>query len=100
VSGSAAEIDGAGVIRTLVRVAARPIGPGLAAGAAPAFSFTWNDRRIAPTAPSGEAAANDPVGPTEFVTRFGVDRGPTSSAGVLMVVPTLVTGLVAGAVRG
>jgi multiple sugar transport system permease protein len=105
-----AEIDGAGVIRKLVLVVAPLIGPGLAASAVLTFLFTWNDLLIALTLTSSEAAQTLPVGLTNFVTQFGIDWGPMSAAGVLMVVPTLlfvwfaqgylVKGLVAGAVRG
>jgi multiple sugar transport system permease protein len=105
-----AEIDGAGVVRKLVFVVAPLIGPGLAASAVLTFLFTWNDLLIALTLTSSEAAQTLPVGLTNFVTQFGIDWGPMSAAGVLMVVPTLlfvwfaqgylVKGLVAGAVRG
>lgn len=105
-----AEIDGAGVIRKLVLVVTPLIGPGLAASAVLTFLFTWNDLLIALTLTSSEAAQTLPVGLTNFVTQFGIDWGPMSAAGVLMVVPTLlfvwfaqgylVKGLVAGAVRG
>jgi multiple sugar transport system permease protein len=105
-----AEIDGAGVFRKLVFIVAPLIGPGLAASAVLTFLFTWNDLLIALTLTSSEAAQTLPVGLTNFVTQFGIDWGPMSAAGVLMVVPTLlfvwfaqgylVKGLVAGAVRG
>lgn len=105
-----AEIDGAGVVRKLVFVVAPLIGPGIAASAVLTFLFTWNDLLIALTLTSSEAAQTLPVGLTNFVTQFGIDWGPMSAAGVLMVVPTLlfvwfaqgylVKGLVAGAVRG
>ncbi|GAA5127356.1 carbohydrate ABC transporter permease [Pseudonocardia adelaidensis] len=105
-----AEIDGAGVIRKLVFVVAPLIGPGIAASAVLTFLFTWNDLLLALTLTSSEAAQTLPVGLTNFVTQFGIDWGPMSAAGVLMVVPTLlfvwfaqgylVKGLVAGAVRG
>jgi multiple sugar transport system permease protein len=105
-----AEIDGAGVVRKLVFIVAPLIGPGLAASAVLTFLFTWNDLLIALTLTSSEAAQTLPVGLTNFVTQFGIDWGPMSAAGVLMVVPTLlfvwfaqgylVKGLVAGAVRG
>lgn len=105
-----AEIDGAGVFRKLIQVVAPLIGPGLAASAVLTFLFTWNDLLIALTLTSSNAAQTLPVGLTNFVTQFGIDWGPMSAAGVLMVVPTLlfvwfaqgylVKGLVAGAVRG
>jgi len=105
-----AEIDGAGVLRKLVFVVAPLIGPGIAASAVLTFLFTWNDLLLALTLTSSEAAQTLPVGLTNFVTQFGIDWGPMSAAGVLMVVPTLlfvwfaqgylVKGLVAGAVRG
>ncbi|MGP4014464.1 carbohydrate ABC transporter permease [Saccharopolyspora sp. 5N708] len=105
-----AEIDGAGVVKRLVLVVAPLVGPGLAASAVLTFLFTWNDLLIALTLTFSEAAQTLPVGLTNFVTQFGIDWGPMSAAGVLMVIPTLlfvwfaqsylVKGLVAGAVRG
>lgn len=105
-----AEIDGANVFRKLVLIVAPLIGPGLAASAVLTFLFTWNDLLIALTLTSSQAAQTLPVGLTNFVTQFGIDWGPMSAAGVLMVIPTLlfvwfaqgylVKGLAAGAVRG
>jgi multiple sugar transport system permease protein len=105
-----AEVDGAGVLRKLVQIVAPLIGPGLGASAVLTFLFTWNDLLIALTLTSSKAAQTLPVGLTNFITQYGIDWGPMSAAGVLMVIPTLafvwfaqgylVKGLVAGAVRG
>lgn len=105
-----AEIDGAGIVRKLVFVVAPLIKPGIAASAVLTFLFTWNDLLLALTLTSSQSAQTLPVGLTNFVTQFGIDWGPMSAAGVLMVIPTLlfvwfaqsylVRGLVTGAVRG
>lgn len=105
-----AEVDGAGVFRKLVQIVTPLIGPGLGASAVLTFLFTWNDLLIALTLTSSKAAQTLPVGLTNFITQYGIDWGPMSAAGVLMVIPTLafvwfaqgylVKGLVAGAVRG
>jgi multiple sugar transport system permease protein len=106
----AAEVDGAGTLRTLVQIVTPLIGPGLGASAVITFLFTWNDLLLALTLTSSKDAATLPVGLTNFVTQFGIDWGPMSAAGVLMVIPTLifvwfaqgllVKGLISGAVRG
>jgi len=106
----AAQVDGASTLRTLVQIVTPMIGPGLGASAVITFLFTWNDLLIALTLTSSKDAQTLPVGLTNFVTQFGIDWGPMSAAGVLMVIPTLifvwfaqgllVKGLVAGAVRG
>jgi multiple sugar transport system permease protein len=106
----AAEVDGARTLRTLVQIVTPMIGPGLGASAVITFLFTWNDLLIALTLTSSKDAQTLPVALTNFVTQFGIDWGPMSAAGVLLVIPTLifvwfaqgllVKGLVAGAVRG
>lgn len=104
-----AQIDGAGAVRRLVWLVAPLVKPGLAASAVLTFLFTWNDLLVALTLSFSTAAQTLPVGLTNFITQFGIDWGPMSAAGVLMVVPTfifvwfaqnyLVKGLVAGAVK-
>jgi len=105
-----AQVDGASTLRTLVQIVTPMIAPGLGAAAVITFLFTWNDLLIALTLTSSKDAQTLPVGLTNFVTQFGIDWGPMSAAGVLMVIPTLifvwfaqgllVKGLVTGAVRG
>lgn len=105
-----AQVDGASTLRTLVQIVSPMIAPGLGASAVITFLFTWNDFLIALTLTSSRDAQTLPVGLTNFVTQYGIDWGPMSAAGVLMVIPTLifvwfaqgllVKGLVTGAVRG
>lgn len=105
-----AQMDGAGPVRILVQIVSPLIAPGIGATGVITFLFTWNDLLIALTLSSSEAAQTLPVGLTNFVSQFGIDWGAMSSAGVLMVIPTLifvwfaqgllVKGLVTGAVRG
>jgi multiple sugar transport system permease protein len=105
-----AQVDGAGVLRTLIQIVTPLIGPGLGASAVITFLFTWNDLLLALTLTSSKDAETLPVGLTNFVTQYGIDWGPMSAAGVLMVIPTLifvwfaqgllVKGLISGAVRG
>ncbi|AZO16405.1 carbohydrate ABC transporter permease [Mesorhizobium sp. M2A.F.Ca.ET.043.05.1.1] len=106
----AAQSDGAGTVRTLVQIVAPLIAPGIGASAVITFLFTWNDLLLALTLTSSKAAQTLPVGPTNFVSQYGIDWGAMSAAGVLMVIPTLVfvwfaqgllvKGLTTGAVRG
>ena len=101
---------GAGTLRTLIQIVTPLIGPGLGASAVITFLFTWNDLLLALTLTSSKDAETLPVGLTNFVTQYGIDWGPMSAAGVLMVIPTLifvwfaqgllVKGLISGAVRG
>jgi multiple sugar transport system permease protein len=105
-----AQVDGAGTLRTLIQIVTPLIGPGLGASAVITFLFTWNDLLLALTLTSSKDAETLPVGLTNFVTQYGIDWGPMSAAGVLMVIPTLifvwfaqgllVKGLISGAVRG
>jgi multiple sugar transport system permease protein len=105
-----AQVDGAGTLRILVQIVTPLIAPGLGASAVITFLFTWNDLLIALTLTSSKDAQTLPVGLTNFVTQYGIDWGPMSAAGVLMVIPTLifvwfaqgllVKGLISGAVRG
>lgn len=105
-----AQVDGAGTLRTLVQIVSPMIAPGIGASAVITFLFTWNDFLIALTLTSSKDAQTLPVGLTNFVTQYGIDWGPMSAAGVLMVIPVvifvwfaqglLVKGLVTGAVRG
>jgi multiple sugar transport system permease protein len=106
----AAQVDGAGTLRTLVQIVTPLIAPGIGATAVITFLFTWNDLLLALTLTSSTAAQTLPVGLTNFVSQYGIDWGAMSAAGVLMVIPTLifvwfaqgllVKGLVTGAVRG
>jgi multiple sugar transport system permease protein len=105
-----AQVDGAGVFRTLTQIISPMIAPGLGASAVITFLFTWNDFLIALTLTSSKDAQTLPVGLTNFVTQYGIDWGPMAAAGMLMVIPTLifvwfaqgllVKGLITGAVRG
>ena len=106
----AAQVDGAGVVRTLATIVTPLIWPGIGATAVITFLFTWNDLLLALTLTSSKAAQTLPVGLTNFISQYGIDWGAMSAAGVLMVIPTLVfvwfaqglliKGLMTGAVRG
>jgi multiple sugar transport system permease protein len=106
----AAQVDGAGTMRTLVQIVTPLIAPGIGASAMITFLFTWNDLLLALTLASSTSAQTLPVGLTRFVSQYGIDWGAMSAAGVLMVIPTLVfvwfaqgllvKGLTSGAVRG
>lgn len=106
----AAQVDGAGTLRTLIQIVTPLVGPGIGASAVITFLFTWNDLLLALTLASSTNAQTLPVGLTRFVSQYGIDWGAMSAAGVLMVIPTLafvwfaqgllVKGLTTGAVRG
>ena len=106
----AAQVDGAGIVRTLATIVTPLIWPGIGATAVITFLFTWNDLLLALTLTSSKAAQTLPVGLTNFISQYGIDWGAMSAAGVLMVIPTLIfvwfaqglliKGLMTGAVRG
>ena len=86
----AARVDGCSTIGTLFRVVLPLIQPGLAAAAVLAFLWTWNDFIVTLILSTGPETQTLPLGLTKFVREFGVDWGPMTAAGVVMLAPVLV----------
>ena len=74
----AAQVDGAGVVRTLATIVTPLIWPGVGATAVITFLFTWNDLLLALTLTSSKAAQTLPVGLTNFISQYGIDWGGLS----------------------
>ena len=73
----------------LVYLAARRLVFGPAA-AVLAFLWTWNDFIVTLILSTGPETQTLPLGLTKFVREFGVDWGPMTAAGVVMLVPVVV----------
>ena len=106
----AAMIDGATRFQALRRVIAPLTLPGLAATFSFVFTAAWSELLFALMLNSSTAASTFPVGLLAFVSKFSVDFGQMTAAGVLALLPVcgfffliqryLVQGLTAGAVKG
>jgi multiple sugar transport system permease protein len=86
----AARVDGCSTLGTLFRVVLPLIKPGLAAASVLAFLWTWNDFIVTLVLSTGPETQTLPLGLSKFVREFGVDWGPMTAAGVLMLAPVLV----------
>ena len=106
----AAAIDGAGPLRTFFRVLLPLIAPGLVATSIFSFITAWNEFIFAFTFLKDEDKATLPIMLEFFFGRAGNDWGPIMAASTLLTVPVIaffllvqrrmVSGLVAGAVKG
>ncbi|WP_374968713.1 carbohydrate ABC transporter permease [Terrabacter sp. BE26] len=90
----AAEVDGAGLLRTLGSIVAPVVMPGLAAAALICFIFSWNELLFARvlTATTAETA---PVFLTGFVTSQGLFLAQVCAASVIVSLPVLLAGFAA-----
>jgi multiple sugar transport system permease protein len=106
----AAMIDGATRFQALRSVIAPLTLPGLAATFSFVFTAAWSELLFALMLNSSTAASTFPVGLLAFVSKFSVDFGQMTAAGVLALLPAcgfffliqrhLLQGLTAGAVKG
>jgi len=106
----AAMIDGATRFQALRSVIAPLTLPGLAAAFSFVFTAAWSELLFALMLNSSTAASTFPVGLLAFVSKFSVDFGQMTAAGVLALLPVcgfffliqrhLLQGLTAGAVKG
>jgi multiple sugar transport system permease protein len=106
----AAMIDGATRFGALRRIVLPLTLPGIAATLGFVFTAAWSELLFALMLNSAQAATTFPVGLLSFVSKFSVDFGQMTAAGVLALVPVcifffliqrhLVRGLTAGAVKG
>ncbi|MGB5951056.1 MAG: carbohydrate ABC transporter permease [Ornithinimicrobium sp.] len=90
----AAQIDGAGLPRTLISVIAPVVMPGIAAAALICFIFSWNELLLARVLTS-TVAGTAPVFLTGFVTSQGLFLAQVCAASVVISLPVLVAGFAA-----
>jgi ABC-type glycerol-3-phosphate transport system permease component len=106
----AAAIDGAGPVRTFFRVLLPLVAPGLVATSIFSFITAWNELIFAFTFLKDQDKATLPIMLQFFFGRSGNDWGPIMAASTLLTLPVIaffllvqrrmVSGLVAGAVKG
>ena len=87
----AAQIDGAGLTRTLRSVVAPVITPGLASAALICFIFSWNELLFARVL-TGTRAETAPVFLTGFVTSQGLFLAKVCAASIVVSLPVLAAG--------
>ncbi len=90
----AAEVDGAGLVRTLRSIVAPVVMPGLAAAALICFIFSWNELLFARVL-TATVAETAPVFLTGFVTSQGLFLAKVCAASVVVSIPVLVAGFAA-----
>lgn len=90
----AAQIDGAGVLRTLTSVIAPVVAPGIAAVGLICFIFSWNELLLARVLTS-TVAGTAPVFLTGFVTSQGLFLAQVCAASVVISLPVLIAGFAA-----
>lgn len=90
----AAQVDGAGLLRTLVSVVAPVVMPGIAAAGLICFIFSWNELLLARVL-TGTVAGTAPVFLTGFVTSQGLFLAQVCAASVVISLPVLVAGFAA-----
>jgi polyol transport system permease protein len=90
----AAALDGAGLIRTLVRVVMPIVLPGIAATSLICFIFSWNELLFARVL-TGTVAQTAPVFLTGFVTSQGLFLAKVCAAAFVVSLPVLVAGFTA-----
>jgi len=90
----AAQLDGAGLIRTLRSIIAPVVLPGIAAAALISFIFSWNELLFARVL-TGTAAQTAPVFLTGFVTSQGLFLAKVCAASLVVSLPVLIAGFAA-----
>ena len=90
----AAQIDGAGLFRTLGSVIAPVVAPGIAAVGLICFIFSWNELLLARVLTS-TVAGTAPVFLTGFVTSQGLFLAQVCAASVVISLPVLIAGFAA-----
>jgi ABC-type glycerol-3-phosphate transport system permease component len=106
----AAAIDGAGPVRTFYRILLPLVAPGLVATSIFAFITAWNEFILAFTFLDDQTKYTLPIALQFFFGRSGNQWGPIMAASTLLTLPVIVfflavqrrmvSGLVAGAVKG
>jgi sorbitol/mannitol transport system permease protein len=90
----AAEMDGAGLVRTLRAVVAPIVMPGLAATSLICIIFSWNEFLFAVNL-TAVRAATAPVFLVGFITSEGLFLGKLCAAATLVSLPVLIAGFAA-----
>lgn len=90
----AAEVDGAGLLRTLISVIAPVAMPGIAATSLICIIFSWNEFLFAVNLTS-VSAATAPVFLVGFITSEGLFLGKLCAAATLVSLPVLIAGFAA-----
>lgn len=90
----AAQVDGAGLIRTLREIVAPVVMPGIAAAALICFIFSWNELLLARVL-TGTVASTAPVFLTGFVTSQGLFLAQVCAASLVVSLPVLAAGFAA-----
>ncbi len=90
----AAQMDGAGLIRTLQSVVAPVVMPGIAATSLICFIFSWNELLFARVL-TGVTAQTAPVFLTSFVTSQGLFLAKVCAAATVVSIPVVVAGFAA-----
>ncbi|MDO5711940.1 MAG: carbohydrate ABC transporter permease [Micrococcales bacterium] len=90
----AAEVDGAGLIRTMREVVAPVVMPGIASAALICFIFSWNELLFARVL-TGTVAQTAPVFLTGFVTSQGLFLAKVCAASLVVSLPVLIAGFAA-----
>ncbi|MCI1634634.1 carbohydrate ABC transporter permease [Bifidobacterium sp.] len=105
----AAAVDGAGPLKSFIRVILPVVTPSLISTGIFTFLLAWNDFLVALLLTSSDAKTV-PVALSEFLTSYNLDLGPMTGAAVLFSFPViiisfflqryLVSGMLAGSVKG
>lgn len=90
----AAQVDGAGLIRTLVHVVAPVAAPGLAATSLICFIFSWNEFMFAVNL-TAVRAATAPIFLVGFISSQGLFLAKLCAAATLVSLPVLIAGFAA-----
>jgi sorbitol/mannitol transport system permease protein len=90
----AAQVDGAGLVRTLREVIAPVVMPGIASAALICFIFSWNELLLARVL-TGTVAGTAPVFLTGFVTSQGLFLAKVCAASLIVSLPVLAAGFAA-----
>lgn len=90
----AAQVDGAGLLRTLREIIAPVIMPGIASAALICFIFSWNELLFARVL-TGTRAETAPVFLTGFVTSQGLFLAQVCAASFVVSLPVLAAGFAA-----
>lgn len=90
----AAQLDGAGLVRTLTQVVAPVAMPGIAATSLICFIFSWNELLLARVL-TGVVSGTAPVYLTSFVSSQGLFLAQLCAASVVVSLPVLIAGFAA-----
>jgi sorbitol/mannitol transport system permease protein len=90
----AAQVDGAGLMRSLWSIVLPMVSPGLAATALICFIFSWNEYLLARSL-TAVTASTAPVYLQEFVTSQGLFLAKVCAAAVVVSLPVVIAGFAA-----